>query len=520
MDTLQDTSAGPGGTETAEPLLEVRDITRVFGPVHALRGVSLRVRKGEVVGLIGENGAGKSTLLNIISGTDKQTSGSVILKGSEVAFSNYNEATRNGVFRIFQELALVQNMTVWENLFLSHEQKFMTAGIIPRKDGIRRAKALLERFNHAWIDPERKVQDYPFAVRQVLEVLKAFALADLLGQPEPVILLDEPTAALAADEIEFLRDLLIKVKSQCAVIFVSHRLSELLEWSDRIVVFKDGEVVAEAGSRELTEERLHFLMVGRERDKEFYREDRQRTPEPEAVLQLERFGDHKSFRDVTLEVRKGEIVGVAGVLGSGKTELGQAVFGDRHAGDGTLEFRGKRLHRWSAAHMSRSRVGYVPSERKEDGLLDTFSVAQNISFARIVSQKSPVLDLRREMREAEHYINELGIKTSSARANIESLSGGNQQKAVLARWLARGVDLLILDNPTRGVDAGAKEGIYDLIRDLADAGVAILLISDDLLEVIGLSNTILVMKDGAITHRVDAPVSNKPKETDLVATMV
>jgi ribose transport system ATP-binding protein len=520
VNTLHDSDLGPGIAESAQPVLEVRDITRVFGPVHALRGVSLRVRKGEIVGLIGENGAGKSTLLNIISGTDKQTSGTVILKGAEVSFGNYHEATRNGVFRIFQELALVQNMTVWENLFLSHEQKFTTVGFIRRKDGIRRAKELLERFDHGWIDPERRVQDYPFAVRQVLEVLKAFALADLLGQTEPVILLDEPTAALAADEIDFLRDLLIKLKGHCAIILVSHRLSELLEWSDRIVIFKDGEVVAEAGSRELTEEKLHYLMVGRERDKEFYREDRQRQPEAEPVLQLEDFGDHTTFRDVNLSVLKGEIVGVAGVLGSGKTELGQAVFGDRRAHNGTLEHHGKRLHRWSAQSMSRAKVGYVPSERKEDGLLDTFSVAQNISFARIVSQKSPLLDLRREMREAEHYISELDIKTSSARANIESLSGGNQQKAVLARWLARGVDLLILDNPTRGVDAGAKEGIYDLIRDLADAGVAILLISDDLLEVIGLSNRIVVMKDGAITYRVDAPVANKPKETDLVATMV
>lgn len=501
-------------------LLEIRDITREFGPVRALRGVSFHVRKGEILGLIGENGAGKSTVLNIISGTDAQTSGHVLLKGKEVSFKNYNEATRNGVFRIFQELALVPNMTVWENLFLSHEKKFTTAGLIRRAEGIRRAKDLLERFDHGWIDPERKVQDYPFAVRQVLEVLKAFALAELLGHQEPVILLDEPTAALAADEIDFLRDLLLKVKDRCAIVFVSHRLSELLEWSDRIVVFKDGAVVAEAGARELTEEKLHFLMVGRERDKAFYREGRQRTPEDEVVLHLKGFGDLATFRDIDLMVRKGEIVGVAGVLGSGKTELGQAVLGDRRASGGQLEYKGQVLKRWSAESMTRARVGYVPSERKEDGLLDTFSVAQNISFARIVAQKSPWLDLRREISEGEHYIEALRIKTHSARTSIENLSGGNQQKAVLARWLARGVDLLILDNPTRGVDAGAKEEIYDVIRDLADNGMAILLISDDLLEVIGLSNRIVVMKDGAITSRIDAPVTDKPHETDLVATMV
>ncbi|MDQ4490807.1 sugar ABC transporter ATP-binding protein [Sinomonas sp. ASV486] len=516
---LESGSATPAAPQTG-PLLEVRDVTRVYGAVHALNGVSLHVHKGEILGLIGENGAGKSTLLNIISGTDKQTSGSVLLKGQEISFSNYNQATRSGVFRIFQELALVQNMTVWENLFLSHEKKFINVGLINRREGIRRAKELLRRFDHGWIDPERKVQDYPFAVRQVLEVLKAFALADLLGQTEPVILLDEPTAALAADEIEFLRDLLLRLKDHCAIIFVSHRLSELLEWSDRIVVFKDGQVVAEAGSRDLTEDKLHFLMVGRERDKEFYREDRQRIPASEVVLRLEGFSHRPAFRDVDLVVQRGEIVGMAGVLGSGKTELGQAVFGDKQPDGGSLEYRGRLLSRWTAESMAKARVGYVPSERKEDGLLDTFSVAQNISFARIVSQKSPWLHLRREAREAERYISELGIKAPSPHASIESLSGGNQQKVVLARWLVRGVDLLILDNPTRGVDAGAKEGIYDVIRDLADAGVAILLISDDLLEVIGLSNKIVVMKDGAITYRVDAPVTDKPKETDLVATMV
>ncbi|RZT25556.1 monosaccharide ABC transporter ATP-binding protein (CUT2 family) [Mycobacterium sp. BK558] len=510
-------------TDTAmrtPPLLDIRDVSKSFGPVKALRGVSFSVRRGEIVGLIGENGAGKSTLLNIISGTDRQDSGTVSVSGSEVAFADYREATNRGVFRIFQELALVPNLSVWENFVLSHEQHFMRGGFIKRSAGRAWVRDLLARFDHDWVDPATPIDDYPFAVRQVLEIIKAFALAELLGHDQPIILLDEPTAGLAADEIDFLRTVLMRIKKNSAVVFVSHRLSELLDWSDRIVVFKDGAVVAEEECGELSERQLHFLMVGRERDAQFYREDRQREPTDEVVLEVTGLADGQAFHDVDLSIREGEIVGVAGVLGSGKSELGAAVFGARPITAGTLTYRRTVVEHPTIATMCDLKVGYVTPERKDDGLVDTFSVAQNISFARIAAQKSPVLDLTREKREATEYFDKMRIKAASISAPIDSLSGGNQQKAIIARWLARGVQMLILDNPTRGVDAGAKEEIYDIVRDLADSGVAILLISDDLLEVIGLSNRIAIMKDGVITHRVDAPVAAKPQEADLIATMV
>ena len=513
--------SGPADSLQTPPLLEVRDIARSFGTVRALAGVSFAVRKGEVLGLIGENGAGKSTVLNIISGTDNGGTGEVLVRGKKVNFASYHQATEAGVFRIFQELALVPNMTVWENLFLSHERHFTSGGLIRRRSAIRRARELLDRFDHGWIDPLAKVESYPFAVRQVIEVLKAFALADLLGHAEPIVLLDEPTAALASDEIHFLHDLLVKVRDQSAVVFVSHRLSELLDWSDRIVVFKDGRMITEEPAASLTEEKLHFLMVGRERDDQFYKEHRQREPESDdPALELIELSDGSSFRDVSLTVRRGEILGVAGVLGSGKTELGRAVFGANRITSGTMRHWGKTVENLTPTVAARNRVGYVSPERKEDGLLDTFSVAENISFARIATQKGPLLSLGREKTEARHYIQAMRIKTPSPNELVVNLSGGNQQKAILARWLARGVDLLVLDNPTRGVDAGAKEEIYDIIRGLTDDGVAVLLISDDLLEVIGLSNRIVVMKDGAPARQIDAPVNAKPHETDLVAAMV
>ena len=509
------------GTGYAGPLLEVRDIARSFGPVRALAGVSFAVSKGEILGLIGENGAGKSTVLNIISGTDTGGTGEVLVRGKPVNFSNYHEATKAGVFRIFQELALVPNMTVWENLFLSHEKHFTSGGLIRRRSAIRRARELLRRFDHSWIDPMEKVENYPFAVRQVIEVLKAFALADLLGHDEPIVLLDEPTAALASDEIHFLQDLLVKAKDQSAVVFVSHRLSELLDWSDRIIVFKDGRMITEKPAAELTEAALHFLMVGRERDDQFYKEDRQREPEDnEPTLELTGVSDGATFRDVDLTVRRGEIVGIAGVLGSGKSELGRAIFGALPIVSGTMRYQGKPIESQTPANAAKNRIGYVSPERKDDGLLDTFTVAQNISFARIATQKGPLLNLGRERSQGREFVKSMRIKTPTPNEMILNLSGGNQQKAILARWLARGVDLLILDNPTRGVDAGAKEEIYEIIRGLTDDGVAVLLISDDLLEVIGLSNRIVVMKDGAPARQVSAAVTAKPHETDLVAAMV
>jgi len=284
---------------------------------------------------------------------------------------------------------------------------------------------------------------------------------------------------------------------------------------------KDGAVVAQAPADELTEDRLHMLMVGRARNDLFYRENLQRDAGEELLLELEGLDDGNAFHDVSLQVHAGEILGIAGVLGSGKSELGRAIFGEWPTKEGTVRLHGELLPRtYSARHMTSRRVGYITPERKDDGLLDTFSVASNISFARIASQKGTFLDLGLETRQANEYVSKLSIKTAGVGAPITSLSGGNQQKALIARWLARGVQLLILDNPTRGVDAGAKEQVYDLLREIAAQGVGILLISDDLLEVIGLSNRVMVMRDGAVSDHVPAPVDGKPSESLLVSRMV
>lgn len=506
---------------TGPVLLELREVSKTFGPVRALDKVSMQARQGEVVGLIGENGAGKSTLLNIICGTETATSGHMEVRGRTMWFDQYHQASLNGVYRVFQELALLPNLTVWENLFFGHERLLTTAGLIHRTSAIRRAATVLERFGHGWINPRALVGDLPFATQQVIEILRAFALSDLLGQPEPILLLDEPTAGLASDEIDFLRQMIEKVKPFSAVVFVSHRLTELIEWSDTVLVLKDGRRVSEAPASELSENELHRLMVGRARSSHFYRENDQREPDERVLLEAHGLGDTAAFRSVDLTVASGEIVGIAGVLGSGKSELGRALYGAHPATEGSIRIGGRQMRMpYTTRDVTAHRVGYIPPERKEDGLIDTFSVARNISFASIVAQSGPGLNLRKEARQAREYVRKLSIKTHSIDSSIMTLSGGNQQKTLIARWLARDVQLLIMDNPTRGVDAGAKEQVYELLREVARDGVGIVLISDDLLEIIGLSNRIVVMRDGEVASVVAAPVDKKPTEAELVSLMV
>jgi ribose transport system ATP-binding protein len=510
-------------SSTNGPLIEARGVDKAFPGVQALSGVDLTVHRGEIVGLVGENGAGKSTLLSVLSGTVRPDAGAVHVRGREVQFGNYREATLEGVFRIYQELALVPNLTVYENLFLSHEGRFRRLGVLRRGAMLRRARELLARFGHDWIDPARPTAAYDFSTRQVLEIIKAFALGELLDVEAPVILLDEPTTALTRDEADFLGELLGRVRSEAALVFVSHRLSEVLELSDRVYILKDGRVVEETEPERTTDAQVHYVMVGRERDELFYHESRQRQPDADAVLEVKGFAQPPEFRDVSFVVRKGEIVGIGGVLGSGKSALARAIFGAGVSrAEGTVRVDGHAMEPLITRRMVRAGVGYVPPERHEDGIILGFPVAWNISLARLAAGNGPasLLNADRERNEARGFVDSMRIKTPDVRTQAGSLSGGNQQKVVLARWLACDARMLILDNPTRGIDAGAKEEIYALIRDLADRGVGILVVSDDLLELIGLSNRILIMKDGAITAELDSPPAQKPQESTLVASMV
>jgi ribose transport system ATP-binding protein len=503
------------------PLLEVFDVTKRFGGVRALSAVSLSLKKGEVVGLVGENGAGKSTLLKTISGNLRPDSGAILVNGRQVALRNYAEANREGIFHIYQDLALIPTLSVYENVLLAHEAAFSRFGVIDNRKMLRHVTELLAEFGHERIDASQKVEAFDLSTRQVIEIIKSFALAKLAGIESPVMLLDEPTAALTGDEVDFLMRLIQATRKRAAIIYVSHRLSEVIDISDRLYVLKDGAMVAELPAAGVAENQLHELMVGRTRDEFFYREQKQGEPDGAAVLEVSGLSRFDSFADVAFRVRAGEIVGVAGLLGSGKSDLAQVLAGALPGATGTIKVDGVAIpESRSIRTMSDAGVGYLPPDRR-DGVIPPLSVASNMSLARLTRRgESYWLDLAREKRDAVKFVSTLGIKTAGVDAQISTLSGGNQQKVLLARWLLRQAKVLILDNPTNGVDAGAKEEIYSVLRQIAAEGVGILLVSDDLLEVIGLSNRILVMRGGAIVREVPAPPGNKPGEVELVADMV
>jgi ribose transport system ATP-binding protein len=513
-----DVSGSPAG-----PLIEVRSVWKRYGVVQALRDVSMEVRVGEVVGLIGENGAGKSTLLGVMSGTVSPDQGEIHLGGHRQVMHSYSDATRRGIFRIYQHQALVPTMSVGENVFLGQERKFVRAGWLNRRAMAQRAAATFDGLGVHGIDPAAPLSRYSFAERQVIEIVRSLAQADLLGIEHPVILLDEPTSALSREQVDFFFDFVRRIRHRAAQVFVSHRLEELLELSDRVYVLKDGETVAHLDdARGVSETSLHALMVGRVPEDVLYDEHHQRGSEGPEVLRVEELTRDGEFEGISLSLHQGEVLGVAGVVGSGKSELGRRIFEAGHGVDGgVIHVDGRPMRRGGPREAIRTGIGYVPPERHAEGIIEQLSVQHNLSLPRVGSLgRNPLVSSRDERRSAEEHIKSLRVKTPSPSTPISDLSGGNQQKVIFGRWMAVRSRVLILDNPTNGVDVGAKVEIYRLIRQLTAEGVSVLLISDDLPELIGLSDRVAVMRDGRIIEVIDTPPEDKPSEAELVAHMV
>jgi ribose transport system ATP-binding protein len=512
----------PGAT-TGPPLIAVHGVSKSFGVVRALQSVSMEARVGEVVGLIGENGAGKSTLLGVMSGTVTPDEGEVHLAGEHVTLHSYADATRRGVFRIYQHQALVPNVSVGENVFLGQEKRFARAGWLNRGAMARRARLTFEELGVHGIDPSAPLSRYSFAERQVIEIVRSIAQADLLGIEHPVVLLDEPTSALSREQVDFFFEFVRRFRHRAAQVFVSHRLEELLELSDRVYVLKDGVTVAQLDDvAGVSESALHGLMVGRLPDDVLYDEHHQRGSAGREVLTIRNLTLAGAFEDVSLSLHEGEVLGLAGVVGSGKSELGRRLFeAGRGVDSGEIVLDGRRLSAGGPREGIRNGLGYVPPERHAEGIIGQLSVTHNHSLPRVGSLgRNPLVDPVKERRSAESSISTLRVKTPSASTSIGDLSGGNQQKVVFARWIAVGSRFLVLDNPTNGVDVGAKTEIYRLIRRLTADGVSVLLISDDLQELIGLSDRVAVMRDGHVTNLIETPPQAKPSEADLVAHMV
>ncbi len=503
------------------PVLEVKHLTKTFRNVVALDDVTFEVRAHEVVGLIGENGAGKSTLLKILSGIYQPDAGEILRSGQRTVFRTPKDSAAAGIGMVHQEQSLVTSVTVAENILLGAERDAVVGGFYHWGKLSAKAQRQLDKIRSP-IPPRTRVEDLGFAQRQMVELAKALAVEEH-SPYEPVIVLDEPTSVLEGDELEELFAQIERLRQIASVVFVSHRLDEVLKVSDRVYVLKDGRCVAERNPDTADIDELHRLMVGRESSAEFYREREQLLVEDaEVLLRVDGLTKERAFHGVDLQVRRGEVLGISGVLGSGREELTRVLFGAEPYDGGTITLGGEQVRFSSPVDAVRAGIGYVPAERRIEGIAQGMSVQENIFLAdsRPVA-RGPFFLPRRAVAAADQWITRLRIKTPSRSTNVTNLSGGNQQKVVLAKWLSSPrLRVLILDHPTRGLDVGAKEDVYTFVRQLCGQGIGIILLADTLEETIALSHSIIVMRDGEIRRRFDAAPGHKPAPVDLVEEMV
>lgn len=484
---------------SGEIVFEMQAITKEFSGVRALSDVSFSAKKGEIHALVGENGAGKSTLMKILSGVYPGNSyqGKLILFGKEQRFAKPRDAEEAGIVIIHQELMILNELDVAENIFLGHlDNKY---NLVDWKSVNNKAKSVLQQLNLN-IDVRTKVKDLGIGQKQLVEIAKALSLKS------KILILDEPTAALTESEIVQLFKVLKDIREKgMTMIYISHRMGEVFELADRISVLRDGRLVATEDSRELTHQKIVSYMVGREITAMYPHSE---CKPGDVVLKIENYSIPSHGKDnrmvvenANLCVRAGEIVGISGLLGSGRTELVSSLFGAyRRRGIGKVCIKGCHVNIKNPRQAIKKGLAFVTEDRKQSGLILDSGIMHNISLAslRTVSRNG-VLHNNTERKLAEEQVKSLKVKARSIFARTSHLSGGNQQKVVLAKWLAIKPDILILDEPTRGVDVGAKSEIYHIMRDLADSGVAIIMVSSDLPEVIGMSDRIYVMCRGKIS---------------------
>ena len=489
-------------------------IKKQFAGVQALKGVSLELFPGEILALIGENGAGKSTMMRILMGIEKKDAGTIHLNGEEISPSTPIEAEKYGIGMVFQEQALFPNLSVAENIFLGREGGMITANFLHRKEMYKESEMILEKVHLGHISPKTRVEKLSFSERQMVELARVLYPA-VCNKRKGIIILDEPTAVLSPGEVQQLFEVVRSLREYASFVFITHHLDEVIEYTDRVEVMKDGNNVGGLMTKDASIEKLQEMMVGREFSEDFYLSEDLRTPEETTVLELEGVCS-EVLTDISFKLKKGEILGVAGLMGCGKENLAKVIFGDEAATKGTIT-AGSKVIRGSVRKAVDAGIGYMPSDRRSEGILDTMSVGQNITAANLDHFVSNgFLNKAKEKECVDEYIDRLKIKTYSGNTLIVNLSGGNQQKAILARWLSRKPDIIIMEQPTRGIDVGAKQEIYKIMRDLANEGVSILVISDEMPELIGLSNRILAMRKGMITKEIDCEKEEKPDEKFII----
>ena len=486
-----------------EMILEMRGICKSFPGVHALTDVHFDVRRGEVHALMGENGAGKSTLMKVLSGIYRKDAGTILFEGKEVEFHSPREALEAGIAIVHQELNLIGHLTVAQNLFIGREP---VRGVMIRDNDMNaEARKLFARLGMD-IDPKARMSSLTVAKQQMCEIAKA------VSHNAKLIIFDEPTAALTEAEIEQLFALIRELRAGgCGLVYISHRMDEIKEITDRVTIMRDGRYIDTLITADSTKEEIISGMVGRVIYEDPKTESRCPSDAP-VVLKVERLNAGKLVRDVSFELRKGEILGFAGLVGAGRTETLRALFGADPKQGGEIWIDGIKTEIRSPKDAVKAGISYMSEDRKRYGLMLQKGVAENTTMATLKQFLKGVFILKRKEKDAaEQYIGSLTIKTPGADEPVMNLSGGNQQKVVMAKWLLRDSSILIFDEPTRGIDVGAKQEIYELMNRLTEKGKSIIMISSELVEILRMSDRIIVMNEGRITGELDISDATQEK---------
>jgi ABC-type sugar transport system ATPase subunit len=475
------------------PLLEIKGLTKSYPGVRALSDVSLTLACGEVLALLGENGAGKSTLIKTLGGVHQSDSGSFIVDGDRVMIANPRDARRLGISVIYQEFTLIPTLKVRENIFLGHERQWLKP--ISQKTERKRAMALLKRIGSE-IDPDKLCGELSVADQQIVEIAKALALNT------QIMVMDEPSAALSPREAEGLFAIVEELRSQgIGIIYITHRLNEVEQLADRIMILRDGEHITTQPAVDLSRDQIIENMVGRSLEEEY---PPRRSVVGKPRLQVDRLTRGTDVKNVTFTVHRGEVLGIAGLVGAGRTEVARMLFAADTPDTGTITLDGVVLNLNSPRQAIAAGICLLTEDRKSQGLILTQSTQHNFGLPNLADFSSKgMLVHRREQNRFQHYCDALNIRISDAQQRAETLSGGNQQKVVLAKWLQSNAEVIIFDEPTRGIDVGARYEIYQLLNELSEQGKAIIMISSDLPEVLAMSDRIVVMREGQLMGVLD-----------------
>lgn len=471
----------------SENVLEMRDITKSFFGVNVLKNTQLTVKKGQVHILLGENGAGKSTLIKILSGAYTREGGSVLFDGKELPPMTPGDVIKEGVSVIYQEFNLVPEMPIYENIFLGKE--YVKGRKVDHKREIKEAKEYMEKVGLD-VNPKIPISQLTVAKKQLVEIAKA------ISNDVKLLVLDEPTAAITDKETEMLFKIIRELKSQgIGIIYISHRMSELFEIGDVCTVMRDGEYVGTVSIKETTEDELTEMMVGRKVS--FDKIENEYIDMDDVVLSVQNLNYKNMVKNVSFDLHRGEILGFAGLVGAGRTETAKTLIGAYKKDSGTVIYKGKELGTDLSANIKEG-IAYLSEDRKDEGLILMHSVAENVALPNLDKLCQPFLNKRTERKAAKEYISSLKIKTFSELVEAKSLSGGNQQKVVIAKWLYSDADIYIFDEPTRGIDVGARDEIYNIMYELIKKKASIIMISSDLVEVLKMSDRVAVMGSGEI----------------------